>query len=446
MKHVVLSALTLMLISNCQALAEDRTSAGAATPKKLGGDDRNPKAAPRQVEKVTTIETKTTTTTKVDTTVGGKAVSKIPEPIKPAFGGKGLVPPPPEMVTGLGAPPAKRRAKRKREDGTTTASPESKIVTVATGGPYRFTGKEKEEFTTVFQWQPDDKNDKLTLKANYSPLGASMPHFSWLRVMMGNRILATEQNLRNKTDLTMDLTNSLESGPNQIVVSGNGTPGASFDWKLTTPKKVKLVSLNPADEVVVGQDLILKGENFDSNASKDIVGLGRKTYPANIATGTTELKLRIPRDIEPGEYQVNVTVDGLTSKALKITVRGIPELTGTNLQGVPPGAQLIIYGKNFSKKLGENRVTFGGTGAEVVAGTTDQLTVVVPNFYTGLQGDTAGVAGQVGIPIRVKVGKIDSVNTVPINVGNSTWTDPGIQQGPGIPQVPADWRRLLDNQ
>lgn len=438
MKHVVLSALTLMLISNCQALAENRSSAGAAAPKKLGGDERNPNAAPKATE--------TKTSTSAATATGGKAVSKIPDPVKPAFGGKGLVPPPPEMVTGLGAPPAKRRAKRKREDAPGAVSTESKLVTVATGGPYRFTGKEKEEFTTVFQWQPDDKSDKLTLKANYSPLGTSMPHFTWLRVMMGNRILATEQNLRNKTDLTLDLTNSLETGPNQIVVSGNATPGATFDWKMTTPKKVKLTSLNPADEVVVGQDLTLKGENFDSTASKDIVGLGRKTYPANIATGTTELKLRIPRDIEPGEYPVNVTVDGLTSKTLKITVRGIPELSGTNLQGCPPGAQLIVYGKNFSKKIGENKVTFGGTSAEVVACTTDQLTVIVPNFYTGLQGDTAGVAGQVGIPIRVKVGKIDSINTVPINVGNSTWADPGLQQGPGIPQVPVDWRRLLDNQ
>lgn len=441
MKNVLLYALSILLISgNSPAFAQNReSSAGQATPVRLGGEDRSPKPRTQTVPVAKPAAS--------DKGAGSPAATTgnvTGAPGKPAAKVKGgLIPPPPPDIVSGAMIPGKRRAKRRIQVGPGGA-PVEKLVVVGQGGPYRFSGKTKEEFTQTFMWNPDDRADNLTLKANFSPLQGPNPKFIWLRVMIGNRLLATEQTLKNKTSFTLDLTNGVENGLNQIVVDGSGTPGATFDFKLTTPRKVKLTAVNP-DEVVVGQDLTLKGENFDPAPSKDTITLGKKQFPANTATGTTELKLRIPANFEPGEYLVKVSVDGLSSKELKVTVRGIPELTGTNLNGVPPGAQLVIYGKNFSKKLGENSVRFDNTQAEVVACTTEQLTVVVPNFYTGLEGDTAGVAGQVGIPIRVKVGKIESKNTVPINVGNSTWMDPGLQTGPNIPTVPVDWRRLLEN-
>lgn len=440
MKHRLLYALSLLLISNCPALAESsRNSAGAANPVKL--DSGNRSQAAQQRANATSAGT-TAASTSSSSPASASANTATKAAVKrsgKAKSNKLVPPPPPDVMAGTGL----QKAPAASTPAPAAAKKDDKLVTVGSAGPYNFTGKSREQFSNTFDWQPDDKNDNLTFKATYSQIGSGSPHFNWIRVTLGNRILATEQTLKGKQEFALDLTGSVATGTNQIMVLANGTPGAAFRWKLTTPKKVLLKSVNP-DEVVVGQDLTLKGENFDPAPDKDKITLGKKHFQANVASAT-ELKLRIPADFAPGEYLVKVTVDGLSSKELKVTVRGIPELTGTNYNGIPPGAQLVIFGKNFSKKIAENQVSFAGQNAEVVAASPEQLTVIVPNFYTGMDNDTGGIAGQVGIPIKVKVGKIESKNTVPINVGNSMWTDPGLKTGPDLPSVPVDWRRLLEN-
>lgn len=438
MKQGLLTALSLVLAVSMPALAQSsRSSAGAAQPVTLGGDDRNPQKR-QQPATTSTVQTPSDVVKTSDTqsSNAGQGGTSNPPAKK---GSKGLIPPPPPGTTiGKDAGDIVGVKKKKKKAGTATAEA-TKDLTVA-AATYTFTGgKAQEQFSTLFDWKPDDPQNKLTFTANLSPLGGSGTHFNWLRVMMGGRVLYGERDLANKTTVSMDLTGQVPNGTNQILVQGQGTAGASIDWKLTTPIKVKLTSVNP-DEAVVGSDVTLKGSNFDPTPANDKVILGKKTISVSKAS-STELKIRIPKDFTPGDTEVKVAVNGQESKALKITIRGIPELSGTNLHGVPPGAELVIFGKNFSKKLGENQVFFGETQVSPVSGTTEQLTVVVPNFQAGL----GEVAGQVGIPIKVRVGKIDSANTVPVTIGNSMWEDPGLREGPGVPTVPVDWRRLLEN-
>ena len=468
MKHVLLTALSLVLVSSCPVQADDRSSAGEATPVKLGdgiGSGYRAKAKTTTTsgfaQGSTTSQTSSTgqanspsaqgskitgfSSPGITTTVGGAsnlpASSHIFEPgRKTAFGGKGLIPPPPTTMR-LGPLVTTTVQTVRRQRGAAAAD---KLVTIGAGGPFTLLGHQnKEEFSSSFNWEPDNTNDSLTFKAKYTPIGGGNTHFNWIRIMLGNQVIADEYALRNKSEYTLDLTGKVERGANQIVVSGQGTAGATFEWKLTTPRKCRLTAVDP-DEVVVGKDLLLKGKNFDPSAPKDVVTLGKKNLIPSAATDK-QLKVRIPKDFEPGEYKVKVTIDGLSSNELKVIVRGIPELTGTNYNGIPPGAQLVIFGKNFSKKVGENKVTFDGVAADVVTASPDQITVVVPTFTNNIPGDTARISGQVGIPIRVTVGKVESINTVPINIGNSSWQDPGMKGGADAPQVPVDWRRLLEN-
>ncbi len=433
MKKGLLTAVSLVLAIGLPALAQgDReTSAGASKAVKLGGDERNPQrqAMPQRPSDV--VKTS-------DTQASNNDPQRPNQETKPKS--KGLIPPPPPGTT-IGKDAGEVVGVRKKKKKAAATAEATTDITVASGS-YRLTGgKSEEQFTTLFNWQPDDaKNqNQLTFTATYTPLGGSGVHFNWLRIMMGGRMLYTERTLQGKNSVTMDMTGQIPSGTNQMVIQGQGSAGATVEWKITTPIKVKLTSVNP-DEVVVGGDVTLKGSNFDTTPTKDIVTIANKQVTVNKATAT-ELKLKIPKNFQPGETEVKVTVNGMASKPLKITIRGIPELTGTNFNGVPPGAELTVFGKNFSKKLGENQVFFGETAASVVSGTTEQLVVVVPNFYA----DMGAVSGQVGIPIKVKVGKIESSNTVPVTVGNSMWEDPGLKGGPDVPQVPVDWRRLLEN-
>jgi hypothetical protein len=484
MKKVLITALSILLLGNGPVLAADRNSAGAATPVKLGGGNRNKAATPAasqtqktggeaaesagQTETAPAAEQKSgenkagvklpygsfrgqsssvpgqktgfgppgvTKTVKSVTSQTGVSVPETTK--KTAFGGKGMIPPPPNVAAPLPLPVTGVEVKKGKKEAVV------KVITVGSGGPFTFNGKAKEDFATNFNWQPDAGSDTLTFKANFTRVGGETPRFNWLRIMLGNQVLADERALKGKSDLTLDLTGKVDSGINQITMSGQGTAGATAEWKLTTPKKCVLRSVDP-DEVLVGKDFKLKGLNFDPTPSKDIVSVGPKNLTPSTATAT-ELKVRVPKDFPPGEYMVKVTIEGRSSHEVKLTIRGIPELTGTNLNGVPPGANLVIFGKNFSKKVNENVVLFDATQAQVVSCTTEQITVVVPNFENQMAGDTARLSGQVDIPIRVKVGKFDAINTVPINVGNSTWQDPGLKGGPDTPQVPVDWRRLLEN-
>ncbi|MBY0359886.1 MAG: IPT/TIG domain-containing protein [Candidatus Obscuribacterales bacterium] len=336
---------------------------------------------------------------------------------------RALVPPP---------PPNSVMTIRPTTQATTSvpASPDtsSKDLIVGSGGPYTFNGSSNQRFSGLFNFDNDDPKVPLTLNVDVSTPNS----FRWLRVYMGNRLIATEKDFRSKNNIKLDLTGT-DGGTQQIVVQGSGARGAAVNWKASSVMTVQLDQVNP-DEACPGDAISLRGNNFSISPTRNQVIIGKMNLPVYSATNT-ELKVKIPvKNFETGELPVYVTVDGVRSKAGKILVRGIPELTGTNYDGIPPGAELYIFGKNFSKKLNENQVFFENTPGQVVSCTPTELVVIVPNFYMG--GGSAALSGQVGIPIKVKVGKVESKNTIPITIGNSRWQSPGFRGGPETETVP----------
>ncbi len=353
-----------------------------------------------------------------------------------------LVPPPPAIPMSL---PRSRSTGKAISFPTLPSVDASRTVVVGSGGPFNLQGRgANEQFAAAFSWKPDSPTDPLKLEVTANLTDRLSPRWNYIRVSIGNRLLATEKNFKrdvSKDVFTLDLTGTVDSGVNQIVIQGAGERGATAKWTLSSILNAKVLSVDP-DEVLVGDRVTIKGQNFPTDATKILVNIGKnKQVPAKTAT-TTEVKFDVPKNIEPDEYPITVSISNKKVPGqAKLIVRGIPRLRSTNLTGCPPGYPIVIFGQNFSKKLGENQITVGQVQAQVQSGSTTELTILCPsegsNFY---DGGHAPMEFQTYLPIKLKVGKIECKDSLPITVGNSVWQDPGLLGGKDVPEVPVDVR------
>lgn len=332
----------------------------------------------------------------------------------------GIIPPPPAIPVARPSEPAPAPEK----PAAAPAAKTSNIVTLGTAGPYTAKTNKAQRFADYVEIKPGQESCPLTLTITNG--GDKAGGFSWFRLFVANRLMATQKDLSKTGEGKVDMTGAIQSGSNQIVIEGAGNAGAQIGWKLTTIATCKLDKVDP-DEALLEDTIKVKGSNFDSNPSKDQVFFNKVEGKVESAT-EKELKVKIPKTAEIGDNKVTAKVGGIESNSLSMKIRGIPELASTNLQGVPPGQQLVIYGKNFSKQTGENKVFFGDTAAEVVSGNTETLTVIVP--FIPYEYGTHGPSN-----IKVQVGKIASKNTLPVQVGPQMFQDPAFKGGPDTPQL-----------
>src|SRR6185437_1422936 len=165
--------------------------------------------------------------------------------------------------------------------------------------------------------------------------------FAWFRLLIANQVVATEKSLKNKAEGELDLTGNVQAGTNQLVVQAGGPIGAKLEWRVTTPAVAKVDKVSP-DELVLGDEFKIKGKNFNKETGKNQVLINNKTAQVTKASAN-ELTAKVPTDAPVGDDKLSVKVNGVESNKVKIKVRGIPELSGANLQGVPPGQSLTIY-------------------------------------------------------------------------------------------------------
>ena len=334
-------------------------------------------------------------------------------PVAAATGGRMQIPPPPvETLPGHAAPPA---ASTGRPETVKTAI-DTTVTTVGTGTALS-KNDQVQRFATYLELKPGMENAPLTMHL-------SNQGFKWFRLLIANQVVATEKSLSGKTEADLDLTGIIQSGTNQVVIQAGGVPGSKIEWKVTTPSVAHIDKLDPGDEVLVGSDLKIKGKNFSASPSKDVVLFNTKKGQVTKARAS-ELGVKVPPDAEIGENKVSVKVGGVESNKVKIIVRGIPEISGTSLQGCPPGQTIIVFGKNFSKNTGENKVFFDDTPGAVTGGSTTQLSVQVPFIPQRAEHAPSN--------IKVQVGKIMSANSFPVQIGPQMYSDPGVGGGNDVP-------------
>lgn len=173
------------------------------------------------------------------------------------------------------------------------------------------------------------------------------------------------------------------TGKVEVVVKSKAAEGPEFTF-FETPV---ISSLSPTSGTP-GTIVTLKGQYFDTTATRNTVKFGGKIAIVNLPAMDTLLKVVVPADAQTGE--VTVTVNGITGvgPGFSIIGTGDPVLTITSIDPASgtTGTVVTINGANFGNTSSDNEVKFNGkvvTTVTVISPT--QLKATVPAFAgTGL--------------------------------------------------------------
>lgn len=265
---------------------------------------------------------------------------------------------------------------------------------------------QEDHFSENMELKPGEENLPLTLVVKNG--GAGKRGFNWFRVNIGGYLMASEQDLRGRTEAAIDVTGRMQPGGGQILIDAAGEPGATLSFALIS-EPISLRSLQPAN-VEPGQSLVLHGSGFSSQESQNAVYIGT-TAAQILSASPTSITVLVPHSQQQGNTTVKVVVNSLETPAFPLQVSSYPApvLASINYWIAPPGAQLIITGKNFSPKAADNKVYFGTVAAQVISATSTSLTAIVPNWSFGPQ--------QLGIALGVESNGVRSSNTLNFNFG-----------------------------
>lgn len=261
---------------------------------------------------------------------------------------------------------------------------ETPQIVVQSGGPYVANSTAMETFRDQFYLPGDLAGKPLTLIATNGSMSA--PGFTWVRMFLATgesggqptgQLLVDENTFRASAQVYLNVSGQLPPGSSRIVIQAAGSPGSTFSWKLRAVAPPRLSSIN-SSLTFPGARLILHGAGFspEPEANRVIVG----NQPAQIVgISDTALKIVVPPYLSPSTYPVYAMIGRYRSNAIKIVVRGAPQVSGTSSNVVQAGSTLLIRGSNFGFDTSVTQVYIGNARANVVGVQDDTITVVVPS-------------------------------------------------------------------
>jgi hypothetical protein len=278
------------------------------------------------------------------------------------------------------------------------------IIKVAESKPYVSKGDTVQSFVDYINLKPGQEKLPLTLTFNNL-------NFQSASCTIAGYPVLNRQKLTN-SPLVINMTGNLGSGSSQILINAIGPKDSTLSWVITTPKPT--VKAAKPLEVGPGDTVTISGTNFCPTAQYDVVNFAKKKAEVTGATADA-LQVTVPDGLEGGKQKVDVIIIGQKAGSVEITIKAQPELSSVSLSSAPPGQEITLSGKNFSKTLSENKVTIGGANAEVISGDTTSLTVTIP---TALDLDSNPAYG---VPIFVQVGKLKSKEDVTIDISQRVY-------------------------
>lgn len=284
------------------------------------------------------------------------------------------------------AAPAKKKKKTK----------EIEIVKTKLLELTKTTTKDWQTFPSYIELKPGQETLPLTLTIENGP-DETTP-MTAIRGDLAGRRLFTEKNFGGKRTLKIDMTNALAPGSTQIIFSTFGAKGSKFSWKLTS-NAVPAIAKLEGDSITPGKTAKASGSLLPSETNLYTVKVGDKPSSVVSVTENKSVEFKVPQDVkgnEKGEVSIQFTISGQKLKPITAKLVLPPEITSFDYISVNPSLRkpLTISGKNFSKKISENKVTFNGLPAEILSATETSLTVLVPLT------DNVPASQQVGIEVN----------------------------------------------
>ncbi len=260
---------------------------------------------------------------------------------------------------------------------------ETPEIVIQSGGPYVANSNAMETFRDSFHVPNDLAGKPLTLIATNGSMSA--PGFTWVRMFLASgvsdgqptgQLLVDENTFRASAQVYLNVSGQVPPGSSRIIIQAAGAPGSTFSWKLRAVAPPRLSTIN-SSLTFPGARLIIHGAGFSPDPEGNKVVVGNQLAQI-VGISDTALKIVVPPYLSPNTYVVYAMIGRFRSNAIKIVVRGAPQVSGTSTNVVQAGSTLLIRGSNFGFDPSLVQVFIGNARASVVGVQDDTITVMVP--------------------------------------------------------------------
>lgn len=235
----------------------------------------------------------------------------------------------------------------------------------------------------------------------------------------GYTVLFNERPLTPTEVLPERLTVTLPEGAStgRFVLSNRpGQRGAdeveTEVFRVTAQAPAPTVSAIEPATAAPGMEVVLRGENFATRATDNVVRIGALPMVVRAGDAST-LRVIVPDGAVTGPVFVRAggSPEGQSQAVLTLTPRLIIRELST--MAVAPGGRVILRGAGFSPVIPRNRVTLGGRPLRVLRATATELEVEVP---VGAESATLAIevqgAGRYEMASRLFVGPAPAVTAM----------------------------------
>jgi hypothetical protein len=182
--------------------------------------------------------------------------------------------------------------------------------------------------------------------------------------------------------------------------------GWAAKWMFFTAPQITSVQPGQAEP---GALLTIDGKRFSSDAEKNLIWFGDRSFPASSVTGDT-LQVRVPPFARAGAVALSLQNPRGRSGSLRFVVLTALKAVALDPVGALPGDEVTLSGQGFVD--GEVKVTVGGAEAKVLAADAGSVRFEMPRV-AGEPGSRhpvlASVKGRSTAPLDLYLGRVPLV-------------------------------------